>query len=93
MVKPTSDGKQSLTTLATYDEESMIRKPCTVRQVSNHHFEIDDPNNNTCPVVGPFKGTNTARIKIEANETARRLNRFYKRNWKTWSQLCNEDAS
>lgn len=55
-------------------------KMCTVTKIDGK-WEIKDPNNPHVPLVGPYD------TKKEAEEDRNGLNRFYKRNWKTWEKL------
>lgn len=63
------------------------RKCTVVRTEDPNTFEVRDPNNESCPLVGPFTDRNKANAKRMAREQARRLDDFYKRNWRTWSTL------
>jgi hypothetical protein len=55
-------------------------KKCTVIRKDNK-WEVKDPNNPDCPLVGPYD------TKKEAEEQRRGLDNFYKRNWKVWVTL------
>lgn len=68
----------------------LVRQKCSVRKIKARHYEVEDPNNPDCPLVGPFEDTSDARAKKEANEQARQLNEFYKKNWKTWSKILED---
>ena len=60
--------------------------PCEAVQIEPRHWEVRDPNNPHCPLVGPYKDTSDARAKSEALAQAKRLNSFYRRNWRFWRE-------
>lgn len=57
---------------------------CTLKKVGKE-WEIKDPNNSDCPLVGPYSD------KKEAEEVRDGLNRFYKKCSKEWIKLCEEE--
>lgn len=59
---------------------------CKVKPVvSGKEWKILDPNNDSCPELGPYY---TRQAAIEDRDG---LNRFYKdrKNWKVWMEICN----
>ena len=61
----------------------MNRGKVTVDKVADK-YELIDPNNDSCPKVGPFDR------RKDADEAARGLNAFYRKNWSTWRDVSLE---
>ncbi len=53
--------------------QSLTIRHCECEEHDKPHWEIEDPNNPDCPLVGPYD------TKAEAEEAKRGLTKFYKK--------------
>ncbi len=58
-----------------------------VVRIGIREYAIKDPNNETCPVLGPYTGSSERAAKASASEDARGLRAFYRSNWPKWRRL------
>ena len=66
----------------TVGKSLMDFKRCTLHK-SGKEWEIKDPNNDSCPLVGPYNSKELAESDRDG------LNAFYidKKNWKLWESI------
>lgn len=62
-------------------------QPITVTRIGIREYAVNDPNNSSCPVLGPYTGSSERAAKASANEDAKGLRAFYRSNWSKWKNL------